>query len=163
MKTIVIIRHAKSDWNTASLIKDIDRPLNVRGVSDANMMAERLKKKKIKPDIILSSIGIRALHTATIFSQVLEIPSKEVSIKSELYHAGKRTIVQTIKEIDNKIETAFVFCHNPGINDFAATFIENFNENVQTTGVLAFKLDSKKWSDFSAEKVKFSFYDFPKK
>lgn len=163
MKTLILIRHAKSDWNTASLIKDIDRPLNVRGVNDASVMADRLKKKKIKPDAIVSSIGIRALHTATIFCRDMEIASEKIQIKTELYHAGKRTIVDVIQKLDNKLDTVFVFCHNPGINDFAATFVNGFAENVPTTGTLAFKLESKKWEDFAPEKVKLMFFDYPKK
>jgi phosphohistidine phosphatase len=162
MKKLVIVRHAKSDWNTASLIKDIDRPLNVRGVNDAYTMAEKMRKKKIIPDAIISSIGIRALHTAAIFCQQLNVDASIIEVKSELYHAGKRTLMNTIQNIDNSINTAYLFSHNPGINDFAASCIHDFYENVPTTGILVFSLPSIDWHDFSEEKVKFEFFDFPK-
>jgi phosphohistidine phosphatase len=162
MKRLLIVRHAKSDWNNASLIKDIDRPLNVRGVNDAYNMAERLMKKKILPEKMVASIGIRALHTAAIFCKQMNLDASCIEVKNELYHAGRRTILQTIHELDNHLNTVFIFSHNPGINDFANAFIDNFYENVPTTGILSFTLNSNKWEDFDAANIKLDFFDFPK-
>ena len=163
MKKLFLIRHAKSDWNNATEIQDIDRPLNSRGVKDSYEMAQRIKCKDIIPDILISSIGIRALHTATIFSRVLEKDEKDIEVLNALYHASEKTITNVIQSIDNDKQIAFVFCHNPGINDFADYYIDNFIENVPTCGILSFNLQSENWEDWSKETVKFEFFDYPKR
>jgi phosphohistidine phosphatase len=163
MKKLLLIRHAKSDWNTASRIQDIDRPLNTRGIKNSYEMAERIKNKHLVPDLIRSSIGIRALHTATIFSRVLEIDTKNIEIQNSLYHASLNEIVKTIRTIPVSVQNAFIFCHNPGINDFADYFIDDFYENVPTCGILSFNLQSDSWEDWNKETVTFDFFDYPKK
>lgn len=163
MKRLFLIRHAKSDWSNSEHIQDIDRHLNTRGVMNSYEMAKRLKLAGVNPDTIVSSNGIRALHTAVIFARVLNKNAKTIEINDSLYHASSRTIIQTIQSLDDKKQSAFIFCHNPGINDFASTFIPDFYENVPTCGILAFELHSENWQNWNKEKVVFDFFDYPKK
>jgi phosphohistidine phosphatase len=72
MKTVLIVRHAKSSWSNVDLV-DFDRPLNERGKKDAPMMAERMIQKKIKLDAIISSPARRARKTAEAFCEVYGI------------------------------------------------------------------------------------------
>lgn len=162
MKKLYLIRHAKSDWSNSAHIQDIDRPLNTRGIKNSYEMAERLKFNLVKPDIILSSNGIRALHTAIIFTKILNIDTKKVQVIDDLYHASQRTITNIIQSIDNNKQTGFIFCHNPGINDFANYYSDNFYENIPTCGILSFNLQFDNWEDWSKETVKFHFFDYPK-
>ena len=67
MKTLYIVRHAKSSWEYEG-IKDIDRPLNKRGINSAYLISSVLNKKVPCPDVFISSCANRALHTAMIFS-----------------------------------------------------------------------------------------------
>ena len=86
MKTLLIIRHAKSSWDDFS-IKDFDRPLNERGKKDAPMMAKRLLKKNISIDTFISSPAKRARKTAEAF--VKEYKEKDqLFFFDELYLAG---------------------------------------------------------------------------
>ena len=71
MKTLILVRHAKSDWGTPSL-GDFDRPLNDRGKRDAPVMAQRLLDKKIKIDAFISSPAKRAKKTATVFAEAYD-------------------------------------------------------------------------------------------
>ena len=163
MKKLFLIRHAKSDWNNSSQILDIDRPLNTRGVKNSYEMAERLKFKKIQPQQIISSNGIRALHTAIIFAKTLDVEAQNIVVKENLYHASQSTLLKTIQSIDNEIDNAFIFAHNPGINDFAYSYIPNFYNNIPTCAILAFQLSSENWSDWNEKNVELDFFDYPKK
>ena len=82
MKTLYLIRHAKSDRSIGEL-SDIDRPLNQRGYNDAHKMSLILKDKKIIPDLIISSPAIRALSTALIFCRNLNIDPKTIEINQQ--------------------------------------------------------------------------------
>ena len=82
MKTLFIVRHGKSSWDYET-VKDIDRPLGERGIHDAEKVAGRLRKSGRKPELMISSPATRALHTATIFQRILEIPDKNFKIDSE--------------------------------------------------------------------------------
>jgi len=73
MKTLYLIRHAKSSWDDMNL-KDFDRPLNDRGKNDAQEMGKRLKERGIFPDVILSSPDIRALETSKMIARALNFP-----------------------------------------------------------------------------------------
>ena len=79
MKTLFLIRHAKSNWADAAL-PDKDRPLNDRGQRDAPKMGERLAKRAVKPDLILSSPATRALKTAEIIAKTLDYRRKDIVV-----------------------------------------------------------------------------------
>ena len=76
-KKLLIIRHAKSDWNNPDL-RDFDRPLNERGERNAPEMAKRLIKNDLVPQLLVSSPAVRALTTAELFAQVLGFDKKAI-------------------------------------------------------------------------------------
>lgn len=162
VKTLLIIRHAKSSWQDAHIIQDIDRPLKTRGIVDAINMATRVVKKKFIPNKIVSSDGIRALHTAIIFARYLHVECNKIEIDHSLFHCSVSDIENVICNQKDDIETLAVFCHNPSINEFATKYIDNFRENVPTSGILCFSLDIEKWKDFLPEKTKLLWFDYPK-
>lgn len=77
-KTLYLVRHAKSSWADMGL-DDFDRPLNKRGLRDAPEMGKRLKKRKILPDVIISSPARRAINTAEIIAKEVGFPAKRSS------------------------------------------------------------------------------------
>ncbi len=77
MKTLIIVRHAKSSWDNPDL-KDIERPLNDRGEKDAPKMAKRLKEREITPDLLLSSPAVRAIETCRHIAMILEYPLEKI-------------------------------------------------------------------------------------
>jgi phosphohistidine phosphatase len=77
MKTIILVRHAKSSWKDLSL-DDFDRPLNKRGKINAPLMGEKLKERQIMPDLILSSPAKRARKTATTIAKKIGYPKKKI-------------------------------------------------------------------------------------
>ena len=161
MKILLLIRHAKSSWDDAS-ISDFDRPLNGRGKRDAPVMAHRLLEKKIKIDAFISSPAKRARKTATIFSNEYKGGKDRVILKSELYLAGEEAFYGVISKMDNKYESIAIFSHNPGLTDFANQLTDTRTDNIPTSGIFAVKADCKKWREFKMAKKEFMFLDYPK-
>lgn len=161
MKTLLLVRHAKSDWNDASL-NDFDRPLNDRGKRDAPVMAHRLLDKKIVIDGFVSSPAKRAKKTATIFAKEFRQHKDDVILKPELYGAGQAAFYEVIRGISDKFNSIALFSHNPGLTDFANQLADVRVDNIPTCGVFAVKADCDKWSDFPEAKKEFWFFDYPK-
>ena len=113
MKTLYLIRHAKSDRSLAE-ISDIDRPLNERGYADAHKMSLIFKNKNIIPDIIISSPAIRALSTALIFCRTLKLDPKTIEINQQLYDTSVKEYLRCITQTDNKFKTVFWQHNKPG-------------------------------------------------
>lgn len=160
MKRLVICRHAKSAWDDPFL-SDHQRPLAPRGLRDAPEMAKRLKKEGIYPDSILTSDARRALQTARITADELEIGEKKIVITPKLYHAGANTILQQVRSSSAEINTLFIFGHNPGFNDLIET-LGNHIDNLPTCGQFGLIFGVEKWDDISAENARFWFFDYPK-
>jgi phosphohistidine phosphatase len=163
LKTLLLIRHAKSDWNDPS-VKDFDRPLNDRGKHDAPMMAERLLEKKLKIDAFIASPAKRARKTAEAFAKAYKKDKDDILFVDKLYLAEPSAFLDVITDTDKEYDTIAVFSHNPGITDFANTLTPHQvrTDNIPTCGVFAVKIDTKKWKDFEDAKKDFLFFDYPK-
>lgn len=161
MKQLLLIRHAKSDWDNPGL-DDIDRPLNERGKRDAPLMAQRLLDKKIDIDAFIASPAKRAAKTCKIFAEAYGVKKEDITFKEELYLAEPGTFYKVIEKADDTFETIAVFSHNNGITDFANMLADVRIDNIPTCGIFAVKADCKKWSDFKEAKKEFWFFDYPK-
>jgi phosphohistidine phosphatase len=161
MKSLLLIRHAKSDWNDASL-NDFDRPLNERGKKNAPEMAQRLRSKKIKIDAFISSPAKRAKKTAALFANEFDIKKDDIIFKDELYGAGERVFFELIKKIDDKFKSVAIFSHNPGLTDFANALTLTKIDNIPTCSIFAVKIDIDSWAEFEKAEKTFWFFDCPK-
>ena len=128
MKTLYIIRHAKSSWSDISL-DDFERPLNKRGKNDAPLMGTRLKHRDIMPDIIFSSSAKRAKMTAKIIANKIDY-KKKIVFKKRIYEADVNTLHNMLKNIDDKYNIAFLIGHNPGLNELAEFYVD-YDDNLQ--------------------------------
>ena len=163
MKTLLLVRHAKSSWDSLTL-SDFDRPLNDRGKNDAPIMAKRIKKINIKIDAFISSPAKRAKKTAEYFIKEFGRKEDEIIFVSALYDETIKDFETTIKEIKDKHDCVAIFSHNPGITAFANQLIDNANiDNMPTCSVFAVKANVDKWKDFSKGKKDFLFFEYPKK
>lgn len=161
MKKIILIRHAKSSWDSPWL-NDHDRPLAERGLDDAPKMAKRLKKRGIQPDLILSSTALRAVETAKIIAKELGYSKDKIVLESGLFHASPHSILKYIRMQKDSINSVLVFGHNPGLNDLI-TFLGGDLENLPTAGQFGFKVKSEHWADLKPETAEVWFFDYPKK
>lgn len=160
MKTIYIVRHAKSSWEYEG-IDDIDRPLKKRGIKDSYLVSSYLKSKIKRPDVFITSCATRALSTAVIFSNNFGYPLSNLLIKKSLYSFSDGYLVKTIKALDDGFDSAIIFSHDHGINDFVNKYGDTFIPHVPTCGVIAIEFENNHWK--SIKKGKTILQEFPKK
>jgi len=161
MKTILVIRHAKSSWDTATL-GDFDRPLNERGKKDAPAMAKRLLENKVAPELFVASPAKRAKKTAEIFVKEFGKSENEIVFFSELYHAPAYTFYDIISGFDDKYNSVAIFSHNPGITEFVNSLTTVQLDNMPTCGIFAVTSLIDNWNEFSSSQKEFWFFDYPK-
>jgi phosphohistidine phosphatase len=164
MKTLFLIRHAKSSWTSLGL-SDKERPLDLRGHNDAPRMAAHLKKMGIQPDLIVSSPAVRARTTADYFAKTFDIPSESIDIQQDVYEADERDILHVIHNLPDSVETVFLFGHNPTFTYVADSFSkkERF-ENVPTCGVVQIQSNTEggTWENFGVKTAEVKGYWYPK-
>ncbi len=162
MKTLLIIRHAKSSWALIGQ-SDTDRPLNNRGNKDAPEIANRLLNKNIPIDLFLSSTAVRAKETCIHFSKAFKAKNNNIQFTDDLYHASSKKIFDVIASINNEFNCAAVFTHNPGITDFVNELSTAVKiDNMPTCGVFAVEASIEKWKDFEQCDKRFVLFDYPK-
>src|SRR5258705_4002883 len=118
MRTLFLVRHAKSSWDDTAL-PDKDRPLNDRGKRDAAKMGERLAKFELKPDLILSSPANRALTTAEIIAKKLDYKLKHIVMDNRLYAVDADDLLDVIRKLRDKSKRVMLFGHNPELTELA--------------------------------------------
>ncbi len=161
MKTVYLVRHAKSSWDYHSL-RDSERPLNNRGLRDAPFMAKMLFKKGAKPDALISSPAVRALTTATFFKNELGIEGEDILIRDEIYEAMASTILDLIQRLPEKLETVMLFGHNPTFTSVANMFTNKFIANMPTCSIARIDADIPNWMAFNEGNAKLVEFHFPK-
>ena len=161
MKTLYLVRHAKSSWNIANL-SDHDRPLNSRGERDAPRMGKRLRKREPQPEVIISSSAMRAQTTATILATAIGYSHSDLSIDERLYGAEPEDVVSIIGELDDAIACAMLVGHNPTFTALINTLGGCDIDNVPTCGmaVLAFPIDA--WTEIGGVRGELLDFDYPK-
>ena len=112
MKTLYLVRHAKSDWGNAHT-GDFQRTLNHRGLKAAPYMAALLKEKKVFPELVISSPANRALTTAEFFCEILGYPKELIQQRMEIYEGGAGQLLKIVQQINDNCKTALLFGHNP--------------------------------------------------
>ncbi|WP_275315229.1 SixA phosphatase family protein [Tenacibaculum bernardetii] len=159
MKTLYIVRHAKSSWKYES-IEDIDRPLKERGIKDAHLLSKYLSEEIKRPDVFVSSSANRALHTAVIFCENFKYPLANLKIKRQLYSFSDGYLVKTVKALDDSFDSAIIFSHDHGINSFVNKFGDKPIAHVSTCGVIGIQFDEKHWKNI--KKGSTCLVEFPK-
>lgn len=161
MKTLFLVRHAKSSWSTPGM-RDFDRPLNERGMNDAPKMASFLQKSGITPDLIVSSPAKRALTTARFFASVFRINESDIVLNPDIYEAEPTDVLRIISELPETSSTVMIFGHNPTFTDIANRFSEDIIENVPTCGVVCIKSRAEKWNELFEGNSRIAASWFPK-
>jgi phosphohistidine phosphatase len=144
MKMLFLVRHAKSSKDDPAL-PDKDRPLNDRGERDAPKMGERLAKREVKPDLILSSPAKRAFRTAQVIARKLNYKPQDIVLDERLYAAGADDLLNVIRELGSKPTTVMLFGHNPELTELAHRLSGTIT-HLPTSAVAEFSFDAKSWS-----------------
>ena len=161
-KELFILRHAKSSWDEPNK-EAKDRPLTSRGIHDAHFMANQLKKRLSKVDLILSSHANRAEHTATIFTEIIGLPFDRLRITSKIYETTESQIMTMVKNLPNEIHSVIIVGHNPTFTDFANRFLDSSIDNIPTAGIVGLTFNTSNWEEISKGNLLSSVFEFPKK
>lgn len=159
MKNLILIRHAKSSWEAP--LKDIDRPLDQRGISDAHLVASNCLNYVPSIFVIFSSTAKRATETALIFAQNILYPIESIIFKEELYTFDENQLEKAIKSSSNIFENVILFGHNDAITNFVNKFGDVFISHVPTAGFVSLQFETDDWGKISNGKTKKII--FPKK
>jgi phosphohistidine phosphatase len=147
MKTLLLIRHAKSSWEHDG-VSDHDRPLNDRGLRDAPMMGRRLAERGVVPDVILSSTALRARATAKLIADVLGYGAARVVTDERLYAASADEVLEVVGALDDDVSCAAVVGHNPETASLAHQFSDEIHE-MPTCAVAEFTFEIDSWRDLA--------------
>lgn len=162
MKTLTIVRHAKSSWKDSKLA-DRDRPLNGRGERDAPAMGRRVADAGIRPSLILSSPAVRAWETARMVAQAISYPLEFLQREKDLYLASLDTILDVIAAQDEQFNNLMIVGHNPGLTEFVDYLSPGLTGNLPTAGVAAVSFEGDDWRLYERPKTELLLYDYPKK
>jgi phosphohistidine phosphatase len=162
VRRLTLVRHAKSDWSLPGQ-NDWDRPLNKRGQRDAPEMARRLRSRRLKPDLILTSPAVRALTTATVMARELKVPAAQVLQDERLYLATPSDLLAVIRELGGAARHLMVFGHNPGVTDCANRLSAGEHiDNLPTCGVFTAQFHIQAWSELGWGGGRDAEFDYPK-
>ncbi len=162
MKTLLIVRHAKSSWKDSSM-PDIDRPLNQRGKDDAPFMGTLLHDKKIKPDTIITSPAKRANTTAKLMAAKMNFDEVDICVLNEMYLADVNDLMDVVHSIDDNHNVAMIVGHNPGLTNLT-NYIANCNiDNIPTCGIVCIEFAVDSWNHVAKKNSRLVFFEYPKK
>ena len=162
MKTIYLVRHAKSSWKYPNL-DDFERPLNKRGRKSALIMGESLNKLQVAPDLVISSPANRAAMTARIIANAINYPLEKIQYNEIIYLSGENALIHVIKNINDGAKEAMLIGHNPGFTDLANYISDQRISNIPTCGVFCVDFNILSWGKIGEHSGKLKFFEFPKK
>jgi len=159
MKNLILIRHAKSSWEAP--LKDIDRPLEQRGIKDAHLVATNCAKYVPSTFVVWTSTAKRASETALIFAQNILYPVESIVYREDLYTFDENQLEKVIKSCNNIFENVILFGHNEAITNFVNKFGDIFVDNVPTAGFVSLEFETDNWEKINKGKTQKII--FPKK
>ena len=162
MKTLTILRHAKSSWNIPGLV-DFDRPLNGRGKRNAPEMGQRMKEAGIRPSLIISSPAKRAWTTAKLVAAEIGYPIEFLQREPDLYHASTEELFDVISRQDEGFNNLVLVGHNPGLTDLANILVPGLTSNLPTAGLVSVLIDNPTWELRGRNSAELLVHDYPKK
>ncbi len=148
MKTIYLLRHAKSSWDNESL-SDFERPLNERGMNTAPFMGEVMTGRGYVPSLIISSPAMRAKTTAELVIQSGDFGS-QMTLDDRIYEASPNTLRQVASELGDDVGSVMLVGHNPGMEGFIR-YLTGLIEPMPTAALAVIELAIDKWNDIDAD------------
>jgi len=161
MKSLYLIRHAKSSWSDPGLA-DHDRPLNKRGRRDVPVMAQCFASSGPVPDMIISSTARRARKTARGIGKGVGFKKHDILLLKPLYTFSGEALLTVIKSVDNTVNVLAVVGHNYGLTDCAEFLCGEELGNIPTCGIVLIEFDIDDWKDLPGGKGRLVQFDYPK-
>jgi phosphohistidine phosphatase len=152
MKTLLILRHAKSSWKDPDL-PDHDRPLNKRGKHDAPRMGKLLKDEDLIPDLIISSTAARAKKTAELVAKACKYKGGIVRSHS-LYVAELADYLKILQELSDKHKAVLVVGHSPSVEETVEVLTGSSDVIMPTCALAHISLPIHNWAELNKQKIK---------
>ena len=143
VKKLLLLRHAKSSWENASL-PDFERPLNKRGMRAAPLIGKFMNEQKLRPDMVLSSPAQRARDTAVLALEAGGIET-ELRYDERIYEADVPRLLEVIRQIEETRGEVMLVGHNPGFEDLLA-YLTGEHRHMATATLARIVLDCANWS-----------------
>lgn len=164
MKTVLILRHAKSDWASGGQA-DFDRPLAKRGLEDAPRMGDMLIRFACLPDRILSSPAQRAKQTAELVAKACDY-RKAIEWLDSFYEGGSEDLVAALQELPPTTERVLLVGHNPTMEDtvtaLCATEGNDWAIKIPTAGLVCLNFDIATWANLEPGRGVLQWFVTPK-
>jgi len=156
MKTLYIVRHAKSSWDHPEL-DDSQRPLTEKGIKRTQLVINYLLANNVHVDLVLSSHAVRAHETAKIIANSLQYPKDKIVISEDIYFGSPDSFFDVLYGQENGVDSLMMVGHNPGFTYFANYFLEQKIDNLPTSGIVGITFDTNSWENIanSGRRVKF--------
>lgn len=146
MKTLLLLRHAKSSWSKPGL-QDHNRPLNKRGKHDAPGMGKLILAQGLTPDLIISSTARRAQDTARLAGEACGYDG-EIELRQELYLSDITCYLDILQNLPDKVNTVMVVGHNPDLEELLA-LLTDYDEPFPTAALAQVELPITSWHELS--------------
>ncbi|HEX8495261.1 MAG TPA: histidine phosphatase family protein [Pyrinomonadaceae bacterium] len=148
MKTLFLLRHAKSSWKDASL-PDFERPLNKRGRQAAPLIGKFMRKQKVRPNLILCSPAERARQTIALVGEAANFKA-ELRYDERIYEANIARLLSVISQIDEDAGRVLIVGHNPGLEELLE-FLTGEVRHMPTAALAHITLNIERWADASEQ------------
>jgi phosphohistidine phosphatase len=159
---LTLLRHAKTEAQHSGQ-EDWDRMLEPRGQKDAPEMARRLRERKLKPDLVITSPALRALTTAQIFARELHLAPSKMQQDERLYLASPKVILEVIRELGGAAQHLMIVGHNPGLTEFADRISADREiDNMPTCAIYTLEFEIENWSELEWDSGVNAELDYPK-
>lgn len=162
MRQLIVIRHAKSDWNDPDL-SDHDRPLNPRGLRDAPVMGRRLARSCAMPVTLITSSAVRARATASLMAAEMGIVEDAIRVDARLYGASAAALLNYIRELADADNPVAIIAHNPGLTELVNILSDHEIENLPTCSYAVLNFDVTHWRQVAPGLADMSGFDYPKR
>ncbi len=144
MKTLYLVRHAKSSWDHPEL-SDHDRPLLEKGKKRTKKIIDFLLEKEVKVDYIISSSAVRALETAKFLARAVQYPLEEVKVDPQVYHANTDRLQDQFYDLSDQFDSVMIVGHNPTFTNFANEFLEDKIDWLPTSAIVCIEFETNHW------------------
>jgi phosphohistidine phosphatase len=156
MKTVILLRHAKSDW-TDSVPRDFDRPLNERGRRAARLVGKWARDKGLTFDTVVASPAVRVTETLDHFFEGLG-RAPDIRWDRRIYLASSVTLLDVLREVPDDYASALMVGHNPGLEDLIFDLVPDDGSSAlraeveakyPTASIAVLEFDADRWSELA--------------
>ncbi len=146
MKTLLVLRHAKSSWSDPALA-DHERPLNKRGRRDAPRVGDLMREHGLMPDVVISSDAARARLTAEAVVEAARYEG-ETLLDPRLYMASPADIVSLLRTVRQRAESLMIVGHNPALEELVLR-LTGERQDLPTAALAQIVLPIDRWRDLT--------------